>query len=685
LKQKVSLLCIFLLVGIFSLPSYAQIKIDGDSTDWAAEPVLITAPDNLQDYFPSGSNALISDRVDVKEVKARVDGNILYFYIKFWQGPCWPNYAYTETDTNGIESYRHRGYYHLEVDLDNDPTTGWDTYWYEASFTPLGYRNDQGEPNTDRVGSEGHFYWGTDNRWTAPKEDGGVKYVEYTASDMSETEAQIGPNTEYYIMTLEQENPDTNTQKLWQGTLYSAEDTLDTRRYWAGHAWGEDFLEYGIEITAVKEYWKAKGLIIPESGGTIGIAAFIETPVDNWGIDMTPRGELILPPMSERPSSITFDGDDSDWAGSQVLINAPDNIQDYFPSGSNALISDRVDIKEIKAFANLEEDALYWLIRFWQGPCWPNYAYTETDTNGIESYRHRGYYHLELDLDNDPTTGWDTYWYEASFTPLGYRNDQGEPNTDKVGSEGHFYWGTDNRWTPPKEDGGVKYIELTSSDMSETEAQIGPNTEYYIMTLEADNPDSSRQFRFDGYAFDAEADSALVGTSQALHWAAHAWGEDFLEMGMSLGTTRAYWQAKGQDYLKVGDVIGIAGFIETPVDNWGIDMTPRGQLTLTLTDISDNQAVLADKFILENNYPNPFNPETTIKYYIPKYTDVSLVIYNTLGQKVRTLVDGKSQAGQYTVKWNGRNDSGQSLGSGIYFYKLKSESVSITKRMVLLK
>jgi hypothetical protein len=668
------------------LPLHAQIKLDGDSTDWDAEPVLLDAPDNLQDYFPSGSSALISDRVDVKQVKARVDGNILYFYIQFQQGPCWPNRAYTEVDTNGVTNYRHRGYYHLEVDLDNNPETGWNTYWYEASLTPLGYRQSQGEPNTDRIGSEGHFYWGTDNKWTAPKEDGSAKYIEYTASDMSETEAEIGPNTELYIMTLEADEPDTNKQKMWQGTMYSAEDTLNIRRYWAGHAWGEDFLEYGIELTAVKQYWKDKGFDFLKSGDVIGVAAFMETPVDDWGIDMSPRGELTLPQMSPRPSSIVFDGDDSDWADVPVALTAPDNLQDYFPSGSSALISDRVDVKEVKAFANMDEDALYWLIRYQDGPCWPNHAYTEIDTNGVESYRHRGYYHLELDLDNNPETGWNTYWYEASLTPLGYRKLQGEPNTDRIGSEGHLYWGTDTRWTPPKEDGSAKYIELTSSDMSETEAEIGPNTELYIMTLETDNPDSSKQSRFDGYAYDANADSALVGTSQALRWAAHAWGYDFQELGMSLANTREYWQMKGKDYLKAGDIIGIAAFIETPVDDWGVDMYPRGEVTLAVSDIDISvQDNLLDKFVLENNYPNPFNPTTTIKYSIPKAADISLLIFNTLGQKVRTLVEGNSAPGQYIVDWDGRNDFGKQLGSGIYYYTLKSKSVSMTKRMLLLK
>ena len=89
---------------------------------------------------------------------------------------------------------------------------------------------------------------------------------------------------------------------------------------------------------------------------------------------------------------------------------------------------------------------------------------------------------------------------------------------------------------------------------------------------------------------------------------------------------------------------------------------------------------------LNQNIPNPFNPTTTIKYEIKTAGPVSLKIYNVAGQLVKTLVDGQRNAGQiYAAQWNGLNDAGQSVSSGVYFYKLVSTNFTQTKKMVLLK
>jgi len=91
-------------------------------------------------------------------------------------------------------------------------------------------------------------------------------------------------------------------------------------------------------------------------------------------------------------------------------------------------------------------------------------------------------------------------------------------------------------------------------------------------------------------------------------------------------------------------------------------------------------------FDLHQNYPNPFNPTTTITYDLPTYADVTLVVYNELGQKVRTLVDGVRQSpGTYAVTWDGRNDNGQSVVSGVYLYKLQASHYTATKKMLLVK
>ena len=91
-------------------------------------------------------------------------------------------------------------------------------------------------------------------------------------------------------------------------------------------------------------------------------------------------------------------------------------------------------------------------------------------------------------------------------------------------------------------------------------------------------------------------------------------------------------------------------------------------------------------FSLADNFPNPFNPATTIKYALPQAADVELTVYNVVGQPVRTLVAEHQSAGHYVVEWDATNDSGYSLSSGMYFYRLQAgEEFHEVKKMLLIK
>ncbi len=94
---------------------------------------------------------------------------------------------------------------------------------------------------------------------------------------------------------------------------------------------------------------------------------------------------------------------------------------------------------------------------------------------------------------------------------------------------------------------------------------------------------------------------------------------------------------------------------------------------------------LPAQFSLSNNYPNPFNPETKIGYFILKACQVKLEVFNILGQRVRTLVDEVQTAGKKEVTWDGKGESGNEVASGVYFYKLETENFSQTKKMVLIR
>ncbi len=106
------------------------------------------------------------------------------------------------------------------------------------------------------------------------------------------------------------------------------------------------------------------------------------------------------------------------------------------------------------------------------------------------------------------------------------------------------------------------------------------------------------------------------------------------------------------------------------------------------TAVQTSTAAIPGRFSLEQNFPNPFNPSTTFKYELPQAGNVTLTIFNTLGQKVRTLVDGSRNAGLYSVMWNGKNENGEFVPSGIYFYRLAvsgKSNFTQTRKMMLLK
>jgi len=111
----------------------------------------------------------------------------------------------------------------------------------------------------------------------------------------------------------------------------------------------------------------------------------------------------------------------------------------------------------------------------------------------------------------------------------------------------------------------------------------------------------------------------------------------------------------------------------------------NGPLSVIMLGKSLGENALPESFELEQNFPNPFNPETSISYQLPEAGKVSLMIYNTLGQEIRTLVNEKKQAGEFTIQWNGCDNNGIRVGSGIYFIRMKINNVVKIRKMLLVQ
>ena len=131
--------------------------------------------------------------------------------------------------------------------------------------------------------------------------------------------------------------------------------------------------------------------------------------------------------------------------------------------------------------------------------------------------------------------------------------------------------------------------------------------------------------------------------------------------------------------------------IAVSVDNRGRRSVPD-TVHIKITGASSTPgrpSTLPGSFNLHQNYPNPFNPETVIRYEIPEKSRVGITIYNTMGCPVKTLVDGAQAPGSYSVVWNGFDDAGWGMPSGIYVCRMSAEcsgqKKSAVRKMALLK
>lgn len=128
---------------------------------------------------------------------------------------------------------------------------------------------------------------------------------------------------------------------------------------------------------------------------------------------------------------------------------------------------------------------------------------------------------------------------------------------------------------------------------------------------------------------------------------------------------------------KLGLLDGVTGFAPDFVSGTITYGDPTG-----LDDVAEE---IPTTFALKQNYPNPFNPETIIEFALPVEQTVTLEIYNILGRRVRTLINGYREAGIHTVAWDGTDDRNADVPSGVYFYRLNAGIFTRTNKMTLIR
>ena len=101
--------------------------------------------------------------------------------------------------------------------------------------------------------------------------------------------------------------------------------------------------------------------------------------------------------------------------------------------------------------------------------------------------------------------------------------------------------------------------------------------------------------------------------------------------------------------------------------------------------VTNDKEQLPNNYYMENAFPNPFNPNTTIKYYIPSKAYVNITIYDMIGNVIKNLVNEYQNYGYKSVQWNATNNQGQPVSAGVYLYSIEAEDFRQTKKMILLK
>jgi len=191
------------------------------------------------------------------------------------------------------------------------------------------------------------------------------------------------------------------------------------------------------------------------------------------------------------------------------------------------------------------------------------------------------------------------------------------------------------------------------------------------------------------YLIDGVANPSLVFMRDSTYiFHVNAPGHPFwIKTVQSTGTGNAYNNGVTGNGVQQGDLV-----FTVPSDapdqlyyNCEFHVNMTGGITVN-TVVSVNETdPLPQTFSLQQNFPNPFNPVTTIQYRVPGRTQVELAIYDLTGKKLKTLVNTTQESGIKTITWDGKDNRGQTVAAGVYVYRLQAGDYVETKKMVLLK
>jgi hypothetical protein len=238
---------------------------------------------------------------------------------------------------------------------------------------------------------------------------------------------------------------------------------------------------------------------------------------------------------------------------------------------------------------------------------------------------------------------------------------------------------------------------------------LEPNTTYYAQAISNGKLSEIQSFKTARHGFGsphvvygtAESDGEILSNALVVASVEHGGfvsqpisaisdenGHFLLNLG-NLKTTAGYAMNYGEnDNIIIRVVAGFNYEVTEQVASVESASSAQNVGSLKVAKATSTSAVptpLVTSYALHQSYPNPFAASTKIRYQIPTPGHVSLHVYNSVGQLVRTLVDAELDANRYEADWDGKNDRGEPVVSGIYFYRLESGDFGQTNKMVLVK
>ncbi len=383
---------------------------------------------------------------------------------------------------------------------------------------------------------------------------------------------------------------------------------------------------------------------------------------------------FLVPILSQAQNNIIIDGNFDDWTDVPVAVTDPaDDVHDtdgnYPDDGAPSYVAySDVDILEVK-FTNDAEN-LYGYMK-----STGIIGRTSVDSLGQKAGRY--YFIFTIDVDNNDTTGYrlkeggyypDSKGYDMNMEVEFYN---GSYNT------GHYI----NHEYISEEDFDANWL----NDLENRVVRLAPGTyDWYSQWVMFPN-DSFVVVEDKGPVYYGIIKIAVSEDGHEAEMVAPLWG--FLKT------------PEGVPIIDVNRTIKVSASLEGSGElsegssgpthsNWGSDTAEpflyevKDPATAVETETAVN---IPEKFTLQANYPNPFNPQTTIKYSIGKTENVRLSVYDVTGREVSVLVNGQKTAGDYSITWTAKSKNGDILPSGIYYAVLRVGNEQRVRSMVLMK